>query len=277
MLKRICMITGAAAVAAALTVTLAAGSALGSPSRPQSALPVLTITMTGKTIKVSGAMTSGAVEVVSKVSGEPQGDPTLVRLDPGVTPSEVLKAASGDPNNIALIASVVFSPQADRGTSTAQAYLQPGNYVAADIASSGTPPVTTFTISKASTPASLPKPGATMSAIEFGFRGPGTLRDGELVRFGNDGYLVHMMVGIRARTKADAYQIARLLKQGREGKAQQLATAEYSFFNLLTHDQYEQQVVTNQPGYWVLACFMQTQDGRDHTQLGMERVIHIVK
>ena len=36
-------------------------------------------------------------------------------------------------------------------------------------------------------------------------------------------------------------------------------------------------MVSNQPGYWVLACFMNTQDGRDHTQLGMERVIRIVK
>jgi hypothetical protein len=44
-----------------------------------------------------------------------------------------------------------------------------------------------------------------------------------------------------------------------------------------THNQSEQQVMTNKPGYWVLACFMNTQDGREHTQLGMERVIRIVK
>jgi hypothetical protein len=40
---------------------------------------------------------------------------------------------------------------------------------------------------------------------------------------------------------------------------------------------YEQQVIRNRPGYWVLACFMDTQDGREHTQLGMERVIHFIK
>jgi hypothetical protein len=43
----------------------------------------------------------------------------------------------------------------------------------------------------------------------------------------------------------------------------------------LTHGAYQQQVVHVRPGYWVLACFMDTQDGREHTQLGMERVIHI--
>jgi hypothetical protein len=37
------------------------------------------------------------------------------------------------------------------------------------------------------------------------------------------------------------------------------------------------QVVNVRPGFWVLACFMDTQDGREHTRLGMERVIHITK
>jgi hypothetical protein len=37
-----------------------------------------------------------------------------------------------------------------------------------------------------------------------------------------------------------------------------------------------QLVIHNRPGFWVLACFMETQDHREHTQLGMERVIQIV-
>jgi hypothetical protein len=32
-----------------------------------------------------------------------------------------------------------------------------------------------------------------------------------------------------------------------------------------------------QPGWYVQACFMDTQDGRDHTALGMERIIKITK
>jgi hypothetical protein len=39
----------------------------------------------------------------------------------------------------------------------------------------------------------------------------------------------------------------------------------------------QQERLTAQTGYWVLACFMDTQDGREHTQLGMDRVIRIVK
>jgi hypothetical protein len=37
----------------------------------------------------------------------------------------------------------------------------------------------------------------------------------------------------------------------------------------------QQEVLNANPGYYVQACFMDTQDGREHTVLGMERVIQI--
>jgi hypothetical protein len=234
--------------------------------------------MDGKTISVAGDLESGAVTVVSTVSKEPAGNPTFVRLDPGVTVNQVLQAAAGDPNNIALIASIVFSPQANKGTSRAEVYLKPGNYAAVDLANqTSSPPLTTFTITQASSPASLPKPTASLHSIEFGFRGAGTLHDGQLVRFGNKGFLVHMMFGARAASKAQAELLARYLKEGKDGKAMHLADATYGFFGIMTHGSSEQQVLHLRPGYWVIACFMDTQDGREHTQLGMERVIHIVR
>ncbi len=33
----------------------------------------------------------------------------------------------------------------------------------------------------------------------------------------------------------------------------------------------------NPPGWYVIACFMDTQDGREHSQLGMDRVIQVVR
>ena len=84
-----------------------------------------------------------------------------------------------------------------------------------------------------------------------------------------------MIVGIRARSAGGARQIARLLKAGKD--AQRLATDFYGFDNVLSHGAYQQLVIHNRPGYWVLACFMDTQDHREHTQLGMERVIRIVR
>jgi hypothetical protein len=281
--KRCLVAVGAAVTAAAAALPgAAANAAVAGPEQPlvasTAALPKITITMNGEKITVSGALQSGGVEIESRVTREPQGDPTLFRLDPGVTVAQFLKAAATGPDNVALIASIVFSPQANKGTSAAQAHLAPGRYVAADLASNATtPPLTTFTIAKAASPAKLPKPQATIASIEFSFRGPSLLHDGELVRFANHGFVVHMIAAVRGRTAAGARQIARLLKEGKDGQAQRLATGFYAFDNALTHGAYQQQVIHNRPGYWVLACFMDTQDHREHTQLGMERVIRIVR
>ena len=283
-MRRITSITiGATAIAAGLSLAIPGGAALAARSAPPArhatrgaALPVIKVAMNGKKITVSGALQSGGVNVVSTVTGEPAGAPTFIRLDPGVTVAQLLKAAQGDPNNVALIASIVFSPPANKGTSSAQAHLAPGRYVALD-ATSRTPPLTTFTIAKASSPATLPTPQATVSSIEFGFRGPGTLHNGELVRFANHGFLVHMIVAARGANLAGVNKIAKLLKEGKDRQAQQLATGFTTFVNILTHGASEQQVVNVRPGFWVLACFFDTQDHHEHTMLGMERVIHITK
>ena len=143
--------------------------------------------------------------------------------------------------------------------------------------SSPTTTFTTFNITKAASPAKLPAPQARMSSIEFSFRGPGTLHNGDLVRFGNDGFLVYMMVAARGASLAGAQKIAKLLKEGKTRRAFRLATGSATFFNILTHGASEQQVVHVRPGFWVLACFFDTQDHREHTTLGMERVIHITR
>jgi hypothetical protein len=250
------------------------------PAARAASLPRITIAMTGKKITVSGALQSGGVEIASQVSHEGQGDPVLVRLDPGVTVAQFLAALpkiANDPNNIDGIGNIVFSVEAGRGTSVAQVSLAAGQYVALDLNPSGQPPLTSFKIATASAPATLPKPAATVTSIEFGFRGPGVLHDGALIRFANQGFLVHMIVAARARNLAGARQIARLLKAGKDGPAQKLATGFASYDNALSHGAYEQLVLHSKPGYWVLACFMDTQDHREHTQLGMERVIRIAK
>jgi hypothetical protein len=275
-------ISAAAALAMSTGVAGAAQARLNSGDAAKAAvkLPTITLTLTGKKVTVAGTLQSGGVQIVSKVSGEAQAAPVLVRLDPGVTVPQFLAAVpkiAADPNNIAGIGAIVFSPQANKGISSAQANLAPGQYVAVDIAPSGPPPLTTFVITKSDAPAALPKPGATIASIEFAFQGPARLHDGELVRFANDGFLVHMIVAARARSAAGAREIARLLKAGKDGQAQHLATDFYAFDNLLSHGAYQQLVIHNRPGLWVLACFMDTQDHREHTQLGMERIIQIVK
>ncbi len=277
----------AAAAAAMLPTAIASASPAGpgtaAAARTAASLPTITVRMTGKKITVGGALRSGGVRIVSTVTGEPAGAPTFIRLDPGVTLSQLFallhSGAAGDPNNLNGVAAIVTDAAVSRGTSAIQARLAPGQYVAFDSARNNpaTWPVTVFTIARAAHPAALPAPRAVVAAIEFGFTGPATLHNGELVRFANHGFLVHMIVAARGATAAGAAQIARLLRAGRDGQAQRLATGFATFAGPLSHGSAQQLTVRVRPGWWVLACFMNTQDGREHTQLGMERVIHIVR
>ena len=174
------------AAAVALPLASAAPAAAKSAAR----LPQIIVTMTGRKITVGGALHSGGVQIVSKVTREPQGDPTFVRLDPGVTVAQFLAALpkiAADPNNIDGIGSIVLSPQADKGVSSVQANLAAGLYVALDLGSNAKiPPLTHFTIGTAASPARLPRPRAHHRLrSSSASAAPARLHDGELVRFAN--------------------------------------------------------------------------------------------
>ena len=76
--------------------------------------------MDGSSMTVSGTLQSGAVDVVSTTTGEAEGEPMLVRLDPGVTFAEASAAVAahkGDPNYLDPYGAIVFdvySPQGDQ-------------------------------------------------------------------------------------------------------------------------------------------------------------------
>jgi hypothetical protein len=278
-LKRI--VTLACAPAAIVAGVLLAGAGAAAASQPAAGLPQVTVAMNGKSIHVGGTLVSGGVRIVSTVTGEPQGSPALIRLNPGVTLAQFFAAfqqSAGDPNGVGAVGAIVVDAQANKGTSVVQADLAPGQYVALDTSGPNPAkwPFTAFTVAPAAAPAALPRPSATISAIEFGFRGPATLHDGQIVRFANQGWLVHMIFGARAPSAAIAAQIAALLRAGKDNAAQRLADGSYGFAGPLSHGGSQQFVLNVQPGFWVIACFMDTQDGREHTVLGMERVIHIV-
>jgi hypothetical protein len=258
---------------------------LGAIATPSSAtptsLPTLTLALNGTSVTVGGTMQSGAVEVVTTVTKEAAGEPLLVLLKPGATfaqASAALAAHHGDLNALNPYGAVVFDAAAAKGTSSAQTRLHAGNYVALDaVSSAANPPHAEFTVTAATTPAVLPTPGATVWAIEFGFRGASTLHDGELVRFQNSGYLVHMIDWIRVKNLATANRVKALLRAGKDNQAGNLASAFGTFAGPLSHGGLQQLVIGEKHGVYVLACFMTTQDGREHTRLGMLRTIRIVK
>ena len=115
-------------------------------------------------------------------------------------------------------------------------------------------------------------------AIDFDFRGRSVLHVGELVRFENEGYLVHMDLGLAVKSKQAAQKIVKGLLSGNEKGLEELISGPPAgFAGPLSSGASQQMVITAKPGFYVQVCFMTTQDGRPHTSIDMERIIKIVK
>ncbi len=268
----------------ATTAALAATASLAAAGVAQaSTLPTVSIAISPTSATVSGTLQSGAVNVLTSDTGVKEAAVIVFLLKPGVSVAEAeafTKEKKGrDPNNTGKLGSIVFDTEASTGqTSEAQTDLQPGQYIVLVAAGEGQAQVrTSFTVSAAKSPATLPAPQATVRSIEFGFRGPSTLHDGEVVRFENEGFLVHMDIAIQVKSEKTAKQLVKLLLAGNEKQAQKLAIGAVTFAGPLSSGAFQQETVTAKPGVYVQACFMDTQDGRSHTQLGMERIIKIAK
>jgi hypothetical protein len=269
-------VLSAVAVAGAIVSALALTAA---PSVAAGALPTLTLSVTKNNVVVGGDQVSGAVNIVATVSGEASDSPALILLRPGVTAAEfgkaVAKIGNGAFDAIDPYGTIVFSAGDDPSgpPTSAQAVLPAGHYVAVNNGNAFTP----FAISASSHPAALPKAAATETAIDLAYRGPTTLHDGELVRFINAGYLIHMFQWASTRSAADAKQAEADLLKGDIPAAKKFATGMGQFTGPLSSGQTQQQTITQAPGVYVMFCSMDTQDGREHFQLGMFRTIHIVK
>jgi hypothetical protein len=262
---------------------LAAVSLVSAGAAQASTLPTLTLTVTKSSITIGGATQSGAVNVVITDTGVKEGSAILFLLKPGATVAELenaLKSGAGkDPNRTTKYGTIVFDGEASSGkTNEAQTVLVPGQYVALGGGGHEGPKLKApFTVTAAKSPATLPTPEATIRSIEFGFRGPSTLHDGELVRFENEGYLVHMDIIFPVKSDKTAKLAVKDLLAGKEKALEKLIIGEPFGVGPLSHEAFQQTTITAKPGWYVQACFMETQDGRDHTRLGMERIVKITK
>ncbi len=270
------------AMTASALLTAGAAIAVGSAAAV-STLPTLSLTATASSITVAGTTQSGAVNVVSTATGVKEAGVLLFLLKPGAT-FEVVEAAiqkaHGDTNVTSKYGSIVFDAEVSAGQkSEVQTYLQPGQYVAVVPGEGkGSRAHANFTVTAAASPVALPAPEATIRSIEFGFRGPSTLHDGELVRFENEGFLVHMDVAAPVKNMKAAKQLVKDLLAGKEKAVGKLISGPPAgFAGPLSHEAFQQETITAKPGIYVEVCFMDTQDGRSHSQLGMERIIHIAK
>jgi hypothetical protein len=255
-------------------------------SAQASTLPTMTVAVSASSITVGGSLESGAVNVVSSATGIKEPSLLLFQLKPGVSVAEVTaflenKKSVGDPNNASKYGSIVLDvePGATQKNET-QTMLQPGQYLALAGPGEGNPTKvrSSFTVTAAKAPAALPAAQATERTIEFGFTGPKVLKDGELVRFENEGFVVHMDFAVPTRSLQAANKLARELRAGHERQAFKLvAGTPVDLAGPISSGAFQQETIAAKPGWYVQVCFMDTQDHRSHTLLGMERVIKITK
>ena len=275
-----------------LRAKLAAGAALllvaslvAVSSAQASTLPTLSVTVNSSSASVAGALESGAVNVVTTDHGVKEAAVILFLLKPGKTVAEAEtfiseKKAHKDINNTDELGALVFDSEANPGASPeVQTDLQPGQYLLLVGAGEGEVQLrSTFVVSAAKAPVALPTSQATIRSIEFAFRGPSTLHDGELVRFENEGFLVHMDLAAPVKNMQDAKLAVKDLLAGNEKAAGKLISGPpATFAGPVSHGASQQETITAKPGIYLELCFMTTQDGRSHTLLGMERIIRITK
>jgi uncharacterized cupredoxin-like copper-binding protein len=271
------------AALAACGLSSFAGAALATGAAQASTLPTLTIALTQSSATISGPIAAGGVNIISTDTGVKEASVILFLLKPGVSVAEFEAFTKSkqvrDPNYADKFGTIAFDTEANQGQSReTQTTLQPGQYALMVGVGEGQPTVrTSFTVAASAAPVALPTPQATIKSIEFGFRGPSTLHDGELVRFENEGFLVHMDIALQVRSAKAAKRLIALMLAGKEKQAGKLIVGAATFDGPLSTGAYQQETITAKPGIYVEACFMDTQDGRGHTLLGMERVIHIVK
>jgi hypothetical protein len=251
-----------------------------------STLPTLTLTVNATSITVGGTLESGAVNVVSSATGIKEPTAILFAVKPGVNVAEVYaylenKKTARDPNTAGKYGSIVFDTEPLAGQKNeAQTVLTPGQYIALAGPGEGNPTKlrSSFTVTAAKAPAALPAPQATIRSIDFGFSGPRVMHDGELVRFENEGFVVHMDYGVPVKSQQAAKKLATELLAGHEKQAFKLVSGPpVAFAGPLSPGAYQQETITARPGWYVQVCFMDTEDGRSHVLLGMERVIKITK
>ena len=265
--------TGVVACTGALVLAGGAGAA-------SSSLPTLNVALAGNTgVSVSGSEVSGAVNVVATHAGKGQGAVALVRLNQGVTFQQAFHAVQSHHGNEDALTPYGAVTASANAPGTFQTVLTPGNWVALNVSGRGAPGFAEFTVTKSSSPAALPAAKATETSIEFGFKGPKVLTAGTVVRAKNAGYLVHMIDLIGVRSKALVPKVLRMMRAGAPQKAFRpyLSGQFVSLLDPASPGAMQQAVLNATPGYYVETCFMDTQDGREHTEIGMVRPVRVVK
>ena len=269
-----------------ITALLAlAGGLLAAGSAQASTLPTLTLTLTKTSITVGGATQSGAVNVVTTGhAASRKGRAILFLLKPGATVAEVetaLKNGAGkDPNKASKYGTIVFDEEASPGkTNEAQTYLQPGSVrcprrrrrrrAEAQRALHGD------RLPHHPARCRRRRPRSARSSSASVDRARGTTASSCALKTKASSCTWTSCSPSRATRPPS--RSSRICWPGRKRGSKSSSPGNRSAPGRFRMKPSSRTTITAKPGWYVQACFMETQDGRVHTRLGMERIIRIVK
>jgi hypothetical protein len=249
------------------------------------AMPQVGVAAKAGAVTISGDAALKQGPTMFHFSGAGKGgkevDYTLFALKAGASEAQLLAASAklkGPPTPLEKFGTFVLgatlskqSPSYDVSVSLATgAYLLVDDTAAPKV-------VGTFAVGAGSAGASPAAPVATVTLTDFEISAPATLPRSGTIRFRNAGKSLHFVAMIRTASPATAMKTAMLLHQGKDAKAQKLATGELAPPLGLISPGVTDDVVLRKipPGSYVLACFYgdASSHGKEHTMLGMEAVV----
>jgi hypothetical protein len=271
-----------AAAVAGFALAMAAGPAVAGAAMPQ----VGVVAQAGA-VTISGDAALKQGPTMFHFSGSNTGgkeiDLTLFALKAGASEKQLLAEAAkleGPPTPLQQYGRFLLGATVSKQfpTYAVSVALARGSYLLVD--DTAAPKVVgTFKVGSGSAAATSATPAATITLTDFKITAPATFPSSGTVRFQNHGASPHFVAMIRTASAATAMQAAMLLHEGKDAKAQKLATGELAPPLGLISPGVTDDVVLGKvpPGSYVLACFYgdARSKGKEHTMLGMESVVTV--
>jgi hypothetical protein len=276
---------GAVAIAG-FALALGAGPALAGAAT-RAAMPQVGVVSKAGAVTITGAEALKQGPAMFHFSGANKGgkeiDLTLFALKAGASEKQLLaKAATlkGPPTPLQQFGKFLLGATVSKQSPTyaVSVSLDKGSYLLVD--DTAAPKVVgTFMVGAGSATATSVTPAATITLTDFEITAPARFPSSGTVRFQNHGKSPHFVAMIRTASAATAMQAAMLLHEGKDAKAQKLATGELAPPLGLISPGVTDDVVLGKvpPGSYVLACFYgdASSKGKEHTMLGMESVVTV--
>jgi len=229
-------------------------------------------------LSVPGSVPAGPVTVELTNTGKAFHEAQFIRLDPGHTADEALRAIAteGAPSPAWIHAAGGTGPAPPGGSSSATQRLRPGNYMVYDAPFMNEGQgvkfgVATVKVDGQAAGGALPKATAKVEAYEYGFRVSGLRTGNNTIEYSNIGEEPHHLIAAPYKSGATLAAVRRAFTRERSGAEPPLDFEHTSYTARI--DGGTKQITEldlEKPGKYALLCFVSDREGGPpHVAQGM--------